>query len=147
MSELTQKAKDLLAQITPGEWKQDDTEEGGLVVRPLDVEQWICSFGYMDEVESDDLYNAEFIAAAPGLVKGLLAENEVLQAELAALKGAIKFLAEFDEDITLSFGYKHLTVINNNAGRLFIIEYKDNDPDNATVALVEAVEVLKNKSN
>ncbi len=79
MTDIIDRAKGAMEGITPGEWEWDDHFDN---LSPL----WSCEmaqgYGYLswnDGIEA----NARFIAAAPGLVRELIAEVERLRGALS----------------------------------------------------------------
>lgn len=65
-----------LAAITPGEWRENINEDG--IVEIWSSNYNICEIGDMEYTDAIDHQNAEFIAAAPSIVRELLAEVERL---------------------------------------------------------------------
>lgn len=75
MSDITDRARGLLDRITPGQWEIDQ-QDSYHDVWAADGEQIVQIVASFDP--SPTLEDAEFIAAAPDLVRGLLAEVERL---------------------------------------------------------------------
>lgn len=80
-----EEAERLLAKITPGEWRVSRQHEGSVAIySPPPVMNLATVWGGLDD-DTDhgptSLANAEFIAAAPRLLRALLAECVTLRAE------------------------------------------------------------------
>ena len=75
MSDITDRARGLLDRITPGQWEIDQ-QDSYHDVWAADGEQIVQIVASFDPAPT--LEDAEFIAAAPDLVRGLLAEVERL---------------------------------------------------------------------
>jgi hypothetical protein len=88
------RAEGLLANITPGEWRVWRCEDVFVASDAGDYTVHICDMGEEVAIEDNEVYaNAEFIAAAPQLVRDLLAlldaaaqERERLEKELHEAK-------------------------------------------------------------
>lgn len=75
MADLVQEARQLLAQVTPGEWWWQHGDLLSPQTRVVD--------GYSSSTSCQNAADAEFIAAAPRLVRGLADELDTLRAQLA----------------------------------------------------------------
>lgn len=84
----TDRAREALEGITPGEWSinEDDPDAIAVEVQRGDYPVWVHShdIGFRDDTDAQIIANARFIAAAPQLVRDLLAENEALRAQARA---------------------------------------------------------------
>ena len=101
MTDTTERARELLAGITPGEWIITFSGPGMLDVgtEALDPMTGVPT----PIAQVDEGVDAAFIAAAPELVTNLLSRIEEVEAENAELREGLKPFGEFGSDIDEGF--------------------------------------------